>query len=151
MDTKAIALSTVAKYHTRNPFRLTDDLGFIVIFARLVDVRGLSQHAKRRNIIYINSNLPEQQQQLVCAHEVGHCFLHRGMNRLFMDRKTCMVPGKYEREANQFSVDFLYGDYELQPFLTRSIDAAAAYMGVPLPLAEYRMKSVQPLLLEEHE
>ena len=40
---------------------------------------------KRQNIIYINDELDERQQALVCGHEMGHHFMHRGMNRIFMN------------------------------------------------------------------
>ena len=43
---------------------------------------------------------------------------HRGLNRIFMDTRTFIVTGRYETEANQFSVDLIYSDEELQPFLS---------------------------------
>jgi len=103
MDTKAVADSVAAKHGTRNPFCIADDLGFIVVFAPLFETRGMRQFVKRRVILYINSDLDERQQQLVCAHELGHHFLHRGMNRIFMDRNTCMVTNRYENEARSMS------------------------------------------------
>lgn len=148
MDTKALAQSLVAKYNTRNPFKIAEELGIIVVFAPLAELRGMRQHIKRRTIFYINSDLDEHQQSLVCGHELGHHFLHRGMNRVFMDHETHMVPGRYEKEAHRFSVDLIYSDYELQDFLVRSITDASAYMGVPVSLAEYRMQSVEPCLYE---
>lgn len=146
MDVRTLAQKAAAKHDTRDPFRIAEDLGIVVIPAPLVGVRGLRQYVHRRVVIYINSNLEEQQQRLVCAHELGHHFCHRGMNRIFMDRNTYMVPGRYETEAHRFAAELLYTDEELQPFLTRSITDAAQYMGVPLPLAEYRMSTVEPTL-----
>lgn len=148
MDTKALAQRLVAKYNTRDPFKIAEELGIIVVFAPLAELRGMRQHVKRRTIIYINSDLDEHQQRLVCGHELGHHFLHRGMNRVFMDCGTYMVTGRYEKEAHQFSVDLIFSDYELQDFLEHPITDAAAYMGVPLHIAEYRMHSVQPQLYD---
>lgn len=143
MDTKSVADSVAAKHGTRNPFCIAEDLGFIVIFAPLFETRGMRQFAKRRVIFYINSDLDERQQMLVCAHELGHHFLHRGLNRIFMDRNTCMVTNKYENEAHHFSVDLLFDDYELTEFLELPVSKAAIYMGVSDQLAKYRMQSVE--------
>lgn len=142
MDGKALAASLSRKYETRDPFRLADELGFIVVSAPLVDMRGFQQRVKRRNIIYVNSDLDAQQQDLVCGHEMGHCFLHRGLNRIFMNLNTQFVSQKFENEANLFSLELIYTDEELQPFLNRSITDAAAYMGVSVQLATWRMQTV---------
>ena len=91
MDTKALANRVAAQHGTRDPFRIAEELGFIVIRAPLVEMRGLRQYVKRRTIVYVNACLDEPQQRLVCAHELGHHFLHRGLNRLFMDRNTCCL------------------------------------------------------------
>lgn len=149
MDGKALAASLSRRYETRDPFRLADELGFIVVSAPLVDMRGFQQRVKRRNIIYVNSDLDEQQQNLVCGHEMGHCFLHRGLNRIFMNRNTQFVTQKFENEANLFSLELNYTDEELQLFLNRSITEAADYMGVSVQLATWRMQTV-PVLQNEY-
>lgn len=142
MDGKALAARLSKKYDTRDPFRLADELGFIVVSAPLVDMRGFQQRIKRQNIIYINSTLDAQQQDLVCGHEMGHHFMHRGMNRIFMNLNTQFVTQKFENEANLFSLELIYTDEDLQPFLNRSITDAAAYMGVSVQLATWRMQTV---------
>ena len=105
-------------------------------------MRGFQQRIKRQNIIYINDGLDDRQQALVCAHEMGHHFMHRGMNRIFMNRNTQFVTQKYENEANLFSLELIYPDEDLQLFLNRSITDAAAYMGVSVQLATWRMQTV---------
>jgi len=117
-------------------------LGFIVVFAPLVDMRGFQQGIKRQKIIYINDNLDEQQQALVCGHEMGHHFMHRGMNRIYMNINTRFVTQKFENEADLFSLELNYSDIELAPFLTQPIDKAASYMGVPVELAVRRMQTI---------
>ena len=62
MDSKALAARLSKKYDTRDPFRLADEMGFIVVFAPLVGMRGFQQRIKRQNIIYINDELDERQQ-----------------------------------------------------------------------------------------
>ena len=151
MDSRVLAARLAAKHHTRDPFRIAEDLGFMVVFAPLVDMRGFQQRVKRRNIIYINQDLDEEQQRLVCAHELGHHYLHRGMNRVFMDHSTQLVTQKYENEAHLFSLELLYSDEALLQFLPRPISDAATYMGVPADLASRRMETVQPTLWAEFE
>lgn len=139
---RALTARLAAKHRTRNPFLIAEELGFILVFAPLVEMRGFQQRVKRRNIIYINQDLDEHQQQLVCAHELGHHFLHRGMNRIFMDHSTQIVTQKFENEAHLFSLELLFSDDDLLPFLERPVSDAAAFMGVPTALATRRMRSV---------
>lgn len=143
MSTKTVADGLARKHGTRDPFTIANELGFIVVFAPLVDMRGFQQSVKRRRLIYINDELDEQQQRLVCAHELAHHLLHRGMNRIFMDQSTRIVTQRYENEANRFAVDLLYSDDELQPYLSCGFERAAIYMGISYELAEYRMREVE--------
>lgn len=148
-NSKAIADGLARKYGTRDPFRIAQEMGFIVVLAPLVEMRGFQQRAKRRRLIYINSDLDEQQQRLVCAHELAHHLIHKGLNRIFMDRNTEVVTQKFENQANLFASELIYSDHELQPFLSMGTPAAAAYMGVNYTIAERRMGEVEPTFQEE--
>lgn len=145
MDIKRLAERLVDKHGTRDPFRIAEELGYTIIYTPLVGVRGFYQYLKRCHIIYLDSELDDATARFVCAHELGHSFLHRGLNRIFMDTRTFIITGRYETEANQFAVDLIYSDEELQPYLSRSYECAAAYMGVSNALAEYRMREVVPV------
>lgn len=142
MDIKAIVDGLVRKYKTRDPFAISAELGLIVLFKPLIDMRGFQCTLKRRKFIVINEDLDEQQQRLVCGHELAHHLLHRGINRIFMDHSTRYVMQKYENEANCFSTELNYSDEELCPFLTRSILDAADYMAIPVEMAKKRMESI---------
>ena len=144
MDMKRLAERLVGKYGTRDPFRIAEEMGYIIICTPLVGVRGFYQYLKRCHIIYLDSELDDTTARFVCGHELGHSILHRDLNRIFMDTHTFFVTGRYETEANQFSVDLIYSDEELRPFLSRSYECAAAYMGVSNELAAYRMRGVIP-------
>lgn len=144
MDIKRLAERLVRKFGTRDPFRIAEDLDYTIIYTPLVGVRGFYQYLKRCHIIYLDSGLDDNTARFVCAHELGHSILHRGLNRIFMDTRTFIVTGRYEKEADRFAVDLLHSDEDLQPYLSRSCDCAAAYMGVSAQLAEYRMSSVEP-------
>ena len=137
----------IRRFDTTDPFRIAEELGIIIVFAPLVDMRGFQQRIKRRNIIYINDALDEHQQRLVCAHELGHHLMHRGMNRIFMDHSTQIVTQKFENEAHMFSLELLFQDDDLLDFIPLPIADAAAFMGVPVPLATRRMETIDRRLI----
>ena len=144
MDMKRLAERLVKRFGTRDPFRIAEELGYIIIYTPLVGVRGFYQYLKRCHIIYLDSELDEDTTRFVCAHELGHSLLHRGLNRIFMDTRTFLVSGRYETEANRFAVDLIYSDEELQPYLSRGWEYAAVYMKVDNELAAYRMGEILP-------
>lgn len=142
MDQKRIAESLVRKYGTRDPYRIAGAMGLLVIHAPMQGIRGFYQNVKRCEIIYIDSNLDEQQSRFVCAHEIGHALMHRGCNRIFMDTHTYFAVNRYEIEADHFAVDLLYDDDDLLPFLEHPVQLAADCMGVSVELAAYRLQSI---------
>lgn len=146
METKRLADSLAQRYHTRDPFRIADALGYTIIYTPLVGVRGFYQYIKRCHIIYLDNSLEEPVACFVCAHELGHSFLHRDYNRIFMDTRTFMVTSRYETEADHFAADLIYDDYDLQDYLGLSLPTAAACLGLSEQLAAYRLQSVQPTL-----
>lgn len=147
METKCLANSLVQKYGTRDPFKIADVLGYTIIYTPLVGVRGFYQYIKRCHIIYMDNSLEDNVAGFVCAHELGHSFLHQGYNRIFMDTRTFMVTSRYETEADHFAADLIYDDYDLQDYLGFPLPTAAACLGLSEPLAAYRLGSVQPTLL----
>ncbi|MNP68056.1 hypothetical protein D3C76_1639610 [compost metagenome] len=68
----------------------------------------------RRRYIAIHSDLSEEWQRLICAHELGHALLHPGISRFWIDEHTFLYAGKYEREANRFAVHLLLGEEKLE-------------------------------------
>lgn len=144
MDIKRHTEKLVQQHGTRDPFEIAENLGYTIIFTSLTGVRGFYQYLKRCHIIYLDTKLNDAVARFVCAHELGHSILHRGNNRIFMDTCTFMVAGRFEREADHFAVDLMYGDDELQPYLSYGTEYAARYMGVSYELAEYRMRQVVP-------
>ena len=107
MDILRLVDSLVRKYNTRNPFEIINNLNVIVVFYPLKGVKGFYQYFQRNNIIYIDNDLSENEQKVVCAHELGHMFLHKKCNAIFMDTRTHFVTNKYENEANTFAAELL--------------------------------------------
>ena len=110
MNIKQKANSLARKYSSRNPLEIVKNLNVILVYYPLRDVRGFYQYFQRNNIIYIDDELSENEQKVVCAHELGHMFLHKNSNALFMDTRTHFVTTKYENEANTFAAELLIPD-----------------------------------------
>ena len=122
MTIKQKANSLARKYNSRNPLDIIKNLNVILVYYPLKDVRGFYQFFQRNNIIYIDDNLPENEQIVVCAHELGHMLLHKNSNALFMDTRTHFVTTKYENEANTFAAELLIPDEIIleNPNMTKS-------------------------------
>ena len=142
MKLKRMAESLVRKYNTRDPFKLAEALGYIVLKVPLKGIRGFYQNVKRCTIIYIDSALPHWDAAFVCAHEIGHVLLHRGYNRIFMDTHAYFKVDQYEIDADRFAVNLLYADEDVLCFFGYPVQMFADGIGVSTELAEYRMKTV---------
>lgn len=149
METKSLATALAHRYKTRDPFRLANEMGYLVIYTPLEGIRGFYQYIKRCHIIYIDNKIDEQEAAFVCAHELGHSIIHKGYNRIFLDTHTFMPTGRYERDADRFAADLLFDDYDLQELMRCPITTVADSLGIDIELAEYRMRSVQPILFSE--
>ncbi|MBW4083862.1 ImmA/IrrE family metallo-endopeptidase [Paenibacillus sp. S150] len=96
------------KYKTNNPFELSKALGIHIRFINLGEsTKGLYYRKLRRRFIVIHNELPIEWQRFVCAHELGHDRLHKGINRFFLEENSYFSPGKLERQANLFAIKLL--------------------------------------------
>ena len=116
MNTKEQVNRLVRIYKTRDPFELIKGLNVILVFYPLVDVRGFYQYFQRNNIIYIDENLPRCEKLFVCAHELGHMFMHKKANAIFMDTRTHFNTRKHELEADKFAMEYLISDEMITEF-----------------------------------
>lgn len=106
----------VRKYMTRDPFEIAEALGIHVFFDnQLKRLKGMYFVMKRNRYIYINSNLDERTQRIVCAHELGHDQLHRDIAKanglqefVLYDMST-----RPEYEANIFASSILLDEKEM--------------------------------------
>ena len=88
MDIKKRADELARRCQTRNPFEIIQGLNVILLFVPLVNTRAFYQYFQRNNIIYIDENLSRSEQMFECAHEMGHMFLHKDTNTIFIDSRT---------------------------------------------------------------
>lgn len=140
MDIKKLADSLVRKYGTRNPFEIIKNLNAIVVFYPLEGIKGFYQYFQRNNIIYIDEQLPDHEKIFVCAHELGHMFLHKKANAIFMDSRTQLTTSKYENEADRFAVDLLIPDDVIEDNMDLSLDQLSRLFGYSKRLVELRLK-----------
>lgn len=141
MDIKKKVDKLVGKFRTRNPFEIIQGLNVILVFAPLVDTRAFYQYFQRNNIIYIDENLPNREQRFECAHEMGHMFLHKKANAIFMDSRTLLNTNRYEKEADTFAMDLLVDDNTLIEYQDYSIEQLSRLLGYEKRLIELRLKS----------
>lgn len=114
MNIKLRVLNLISKYRTRNPFKLAKSLGIIVKFVDLGEVRGLFKKILKRKYIFINSNLSEFDQRIVCCHELGHAILHSSSEYQFLiDNTSLLRRSRLEDEANLFASYLLIPDDEV--------------------------------------
>jgi Zn-dependent peptidase ImmA (M78 family) len=116
----------------------------------LVGIRGFYQFYDGQDIVYIDSQLPNQVKKFVCAHELGHSLMHKDINAVFLDTCTYLKAGRYERQANQFAINLLYPhDSDFDDYRDLTIQQTARCLNVSEDLVEYRLKEIKKLTLEQ--
>lgn len=140
VDIKRKVNQLVRLFGTRDPFEMIKGMNVILVFYPLEGVRGFYQYFKRNNIIYIDESLSRHDQQFVCAHELGHMFLHKRSNALFMDTRTHFNTSKYEMEADKFAVNLLISDSIFEEYPDYSVDQLSRLLGYDKKLIELRSK-----------
>ena len=129
----------VRKHGTRNPERLAEELDIIIIRKEYSPVtKGYFIRNARNKFIVVNIALPEREQEIVLAHELGHALLHSAQDIYFIREYTLFPTGRYEVEANKFASELLISDCEKEFFLERGIVGTSIYLGVPEKLVEYK-------------
>jgi Zn-dependent peptidase ImmA (M78 family) len=101
---------------SRDPFRIAKDNGVFIRFCDEFNVlKGMYKIVKRNRFIFINSNLPEYLQKIVCAHELGHDLLHKHLAKSAALQEFMLydMTSRPEYEANMVAADILLDDDEV--------------------------------------
>ena len=141
MDIKKKVDKLAKRFRTRDPFEIIQGLNVILVFTPLIDTRAFYQYFQRNNIIYIDENLPDREKRFECAHEMGHMFLHKSANAIFMDSRTLLNTNRYENEADTFAMDLLVDDNTLIEYRDYNIEQLSRLLGYENRLIELRLKS----------
>ena len=131
----------VRKYRTRDPFEMIKGMNVILVYYPLEGVHGFYQYFQRNNIIYLDERLSENEQRFVLAHELGHMFLHKKANAIFMDTRTQFNTDKFELEANTFAIDLLLPDSLLEEYKEFTIEQISRITGYHQRLIELRLSA----------
>lgn len=140
MDIPQIVRDLVRKCETRNPFRILEQLGVLLVFYPLDNVNGFYQYFQRNNMIYIDERLSDTEMLLVCAHELGHMLMHKKSNAVFLDSRAYLNTCKYELEANRFAVNLLITDDSIGDHLDYTTEQLSRLLGYNKKLIELRLK-----------
>ena len=71
---------------------------------------------------------------------MGHMFLHKKANTIFMDTRTELNTCRYEREADLFAMSLLVSDYMIAEYQQCSIDQISRALGYEKRLIKLRLK-----------
>ena len=110
------AAGLVRRYRTRDPLELLDAMHVQVRFYYdLTHTKGFTRYFLRQYFVGINGNLPEYEQRIVAAHELGHIVLHAQELRTapLFDTAVYDKRSSTEYEANLFAADLLLQDEEV--------------------------------------
>lgn len=126
------------KTGTSDPFAIADQLGILYQICDL-QFEGCYMFLKNHRYIFINQNLPEHEQRLVMAHELGHALLHRKENCYFIRNKTLLLNSKKEIEANKFAMELLLPDSFFAEYREFTIEQISRMTGYHQKLIQLRV------------
>ena len=144
-DVFALPRKLAKKYETRDPFVLAQNLGILVkLRTDFTAQRGASAIILGNRVIFLNANLSEQMQRMVCAHELGHLLLHRanyGKHAWVLNHELFDIKDDLEYEANVFAANLLIEDDEMFEYLEEGhgIVATASCLDVNVNLLTVKM------------
>ena len=135
----------VKQYATRDPYQLAEDLEVEVLFHPLGEyLKGYFFYQSRVKVIVINSDLPEEMQRVVCAHELGHSILHKdlAMANAVSDLTLFDKTARPEFEANLFASELLIPDEDVIRELNedKSFFHVAGELMVPPELLDFKFR-----------
>lgn len=109
------AADIIKKCKTNDPFKISTSLGLNIMYRDIGSLKGMSIVIKRNPFILINQNLHPAMRRVICAHELGHLLLHRGLlsEAALIRRSTQMhLDERPEYEANLFAAALLIDERE---------------------------------------
>lgn len=110
----------VKKFNTRDPFIIADGLGIDVLFCdNFGSLKGMYKVIKRNRFIFINKDLDNQMQKIVCAHEIGHDQAHRSLvkDATLQEFMLYDMSTRAEYEANIIAAEILLDTDEILDYV----------------------------------
>lgn len=131
MDIKRVVCDVRCKYNSSDPFTIAASKGIELLYLDIGTTYGFFHVYKRQPMIILNQNLAEETSRFVCAHELGHAILHRGINTPYLKAHTLFSVDKIEKEANTFAVELLLPDDMLREYSDINFCRIAQSAGIP--------------------
>ncbi|PGB95011.1 ImmA/IrrE family metallo-endopeptidase [Bacillus toyonensis] len=126
----------ITKHETRDPFKIANILGIVVLFEELGDIYGYYNKVSRIPFIHINKKLSETMQRFTFLHELGHALLHPNENTPKLSAVSLHSEMRIEFEANYFATRFLidgrHHDYNL-----RTKHQVLRFYGIPKEMERF--------------
>lgn len=136
------------KYDEDDPFRLAEAMKIIVSYEPMGLYEGCCKgffivHCRQKHIT-VNSDLPDELQRVVLAHEIGHCVLHCSSGSMAAFHETVLfdtVDFK-EYEANIFASELLLTDDDVLDALNDDMFffQAASVLCVPSEMLDFKFR-----------
>lgn len=136
------------KYDETDPYRLAKAMKIIIRFVPMGFYRGCCKgffmvHRRMKHIT-INSDLPEELQRIVLAHEIGHAVLHPKDAAIAAFHEITMFDDTdiKEYEANIFAAEMLLKDEDVLETLNGDLFffQAAQALYVPAELLDFKFR-----------
>lgn len=113
------------RFKTSNPYEIIDGLG-INLFPKsgLGGLSGFYYVTHHQRYIVINTDLSEQEQKLVAAHELGHDRLHQHLAKVspLKDMNFYNMTARTEYQANMFASELLISDKTIESYMLEEMD-----------------------------
>ena len=155
---KADAL--LRKYHTRDPFKLADELDITILYQDMEKQKGMYFQLMKNRFVTLNSNLDEVMQAIVLAHEIGHDRIHgtdlkNGQYTFQEFNLFDLQTNRAEYEANLFASQILLDDEEILDYFNQGFDiqqvARAMYSDINLVVFKIEALIAQGYRLRQFE
>lgn len=136
------------KYHETDPWKLASCMNIQVSLVPMGLFEGCCKGFflihKRIKHITINSDLPEELQRVILAHEIGHAVLHarKASGAAFHEVTLFDSADAQEYEANVFASELLLTDESVLDALNDDMFffQAASYLCVPSELLDFKFR-----------
>lgn len=136
------------KYDDDNPCRLISAMQILLLREPMgtaaTACKGFYLCQSKIRVITVNSDLSEENQHVVLAHELGHAVLHDkiGGIKTFHDFALFDETSRYEYEANIFAAELLMPDSDVLELLNDDISffGAAQRLCVPPELLDFKFR-----------
>lgn len=115
-----VGSTLVRRCGTRDPFKIAKELDIEVLFCEdFGPLKGMYRVVKRNRFIFINQDMSEQMQRIVCAHELGHDQLHRSLakNNAIQEFMLYDMRSTPEYEANIVASEILLDTDEILEYI----------------------------------